>query len=134
MMILLFADGASENNATPVKIEYELHPNSTGVCITCTFLDNSTTECVVVVHQRTSQIGSSGLMNIESSHRFYRSRSGNTAYGCIKGVVYMDMKYQIGVLDGERAIEKHDIVHTEGIQGHSFPPVHALLLILFCCL
>ena len=64
--------------------EYELNFTSTGVCISCTFLDSSTTDCVAVVHQRISQLSSSGLMNIETSHKF--NRSGDTAYGCIEGV------------------------------------------------
>ena len=80
------------------SIEYELHPTSTGVYITCTFLNSSTTDCVAVVHQRISQLSSSGLMNIESSHRFIRS--GDTAYGCIEGVNLND--YLIGVIGGSR--------------------------------
>ena len=76
------------------NIEYEVQSTSTGVCITCTFLDSSTTDCVTVVHQRISQLSSSGLMNIESSHKF--TRSGDTAYGCIEGV---DLEYyQVGVI------------------------------------
>ena len=68
--------------------------NSTGVCITCTFpMDSSTTDCVAVVHQRISQLNSSGLMNIESSHKL--NRSGDTAYECIR----VDMEqYQVGVI------------------------------------
>ena len=81
------------------SIEYELiNSTSTGVCITCTFLDSSTTDCVAVVHQRISQLISSGLMNIKSSHRF--NRSGNTAYGCIEGV-NLEL-YQVGVMGGRR--------------------------------
>ena len=80
------------------EFEYTLQPTSRGVCITCTFLDSSTTDCVAVVHQRISQLSSSGLMNIESSHKF--NRSGDTAYGCIEGV---HMKhYQVGVVGGVR--------------------------------
>ena len=75
-------------------IQYELHSTSTGVCISCTFLDSSTTDCVAVVHQRISQLSSSGPMNIESSRKF--SRSGDTAYGCIKGVNLE--QYQVGVI------------------------------------
>ena len=78
--------------------EYELHSTSTGVCITCTFLDSCTTDCVAVVHQRISQLSSSGLMNIESRHKF--TRSGDTAYGCIDGVNLTD--YQIGVVRGSQ--------------------------------
>ena len=103
----------SNAGAIPTKIKYELHPNSTGVCITCIFLESSATDCVAVVHQRISQLSSSGLMNIESSHKF--TRSGDTAYGCIKGVIYGDMKYQIGVVGGEKASQELDVVHTEGI-------------------
>ena len=74
--------------------EYEVQPTSFGVCITCTFLESSATDCVAVVHQRISQLGSSGLMNIESSHNF--NRSGDTAYGCIEGI---NLTYQqIGVI------------------------------------
>ena len=81
---------------TPLSssIEYSLQSTSTGVCITCTFLDSSATGCVAVVHQRISQLNSSGLMNIESSHKL--SRSGDTASGCIEGVNMED--YQVGVV------------------------------------
>ena len=71
-------------------------PSSNGVCVACTFLDSSVTGCVAVVHQRTSQLSSSGLMNIESSHKF--NRSGNTAYGCIEGI-NME-QYLVGVING----------------------------------
>ena len=81
-------------------IEYELTTtNSSHVCITCTFLESSTTDCVAVVHQRISQLSSSGLMNIESSHKF--ARSGDTAYGCIEGVNLE--QYQVGVIYGRRS-------------------------------
>ena len=80
--------------------EYELHNNSnlnsTGVCITCIFLDSYTTDCVAVIHQRISQLNSSGLMNDESSHKL--NRSGNTAYRCIEGV-NLEL-YQVGVVGG----------------------------------
>ena len=79
-------------------IEYELQSTSTGVCISCTFLDSSITDCVAVVHQRISQLGSGGLMNIESSHKF--NRSGDTAYGCIEGVNLE--QHLIGVIGGVR--------------------------------
>ena len=49
---------------------------------------------MAVVHQRISQLNSSGLMNIESSHKF--TRSGDTASGCIEGVNLAD--YQVGVI------------------------------------
>ena len=78
------------------SIEYELNSASTGVCVICTFLDSSATDCVAVVHQRISQLSPSGLMNIESSHKF--ARSGNTAYGCID-VVNLEL-YQVGVMGG----------------------------------
>ena len=85
-----------ENNSQSFSIEYNLQATSAGVCINCTFLESSATDCVVVVHQRISKLGSSRLMNIESSHKF--NRSGDTAYGCIEGV---DMEqYQIGVIGG----------------------------------
>ena len=80
------------------QIEYELHPTLTGVCITCTFLDSSTTDCVAVVHQRISQLSSSGLMNIESSRKF--TRSGDTASGCIERVNLE--QYQVGVMGGRQ--------------------------------
>ena len=68
--------------------------DNSGVCITCTFLDSSATDCVAVVHQRISQLSSSGLMNIESSHKF--TRSGDTASGCIEAVNLTE--FQIGVI------------------------------------
>ena len=82
-------------------IEYKVHSNSSGspVCITCIFNDNTVKNCVAVVHQRISQLSSSGLMNIESSHKF--NRSGDTAYGCIEGVNLE--QYQVGVVGGNGA-------------------------------
>ena len=53
---------------------------------------------MAVVHQRISQLNSSGLMNIESSHKL--TRSGDTASGCIEGVNMED--YQVGVVGGRR--------------------------------
>ena len=82
--------------------EYQFHPTSTGICITCTFLESSVTGCVAVVHQRISQLSSSGLINIESSHKF--NRSGDTAYGCIEGVNLTE--YQIGVIGSYRNTKK----------------------------
>ena len=72
-----------------------------GICITCAFLESSTTDCVAVVHQRISQLGSSGLINIESSHKF--TRSGDAAYGCIEGVNLEE--YQVGIKGGVRIKE-----------------------------
>jgi hypothetical protein len=80
------------------SIDYILQATSTGVCITCTFLDSFITNCLVVVHQG---INSSGLMNIESSHKF--TRSGDTAYGCIEGVNLE--QYQVGVPGGKMIME-----------------------------
>ena len=89
-----------------LDVEYKLHPTSTstitGACINCTFLNTFTTSCVAVVHQRISQLNSSGLMNIESSHKF--TRSGDTAYGRIDGVNLT--AYQIGVIGSQKSINK----------------------------
>ena len=66
---------------------------------------------MAVVHQRISQLSSSGLMNIESSHKF--NRSGGTAYGCIERVNLTD--YQVGVIGG-RLIdtpEEKGIIYNE---------------------
>ena len=95
---------------TPLSssIEYSLQSTSTGVCITCTFLDSSATDCVAVVHQRISQLNSSGLMNIESSHKL--TRFGDTVSGCIEGVNMED--YQVGVVGGRRL---SPITKTEGV-------------------
>ena len=54
---------------------------------------------MAVVHQRISQLNSSGLTNIESSHKL--TRSGDTASGCIEGVNMED--YQVGVVRGRQA-------------------------------
>ena len=75
--------------------EYQVHPTSAGVCVNCTFLDNDSTGCVAVVHQRISQLSSSGLMNIKSSHKFNRSGDTVTVYECIEEVNMT--VYQIGV-------------------------------------
>ena len=95
-----FTEGFEAQHQLP--IEYDLQPTSTGVCITCTFLDSSDSDCVAVVHQQISQLSSSGLMNIESSHKF--TRSGDTASGCIEGVNLED--YQVGVIGGTRQLTK----------------------------
>jgi hypothetical protein len=100
----------------PLLTEYDLIRTSSGICITCTFLDSSTTDCVAVVHQRISQLSSSGLMNIESSHKF--TRSGDTAYGCIEGVNLE--QYQVGVV-GERksiAMTHHECMCLYEISLH----------------
>ena len=85
----------------PQFTEYELMKTSSSVCISCIFLDGSTTGCVAVVHQQVSQLSSSGLMNIESSHRFLRT--GDTAHGCIEGVNLE--QYQVGVAGGTRGLK-----------------------------
>ena len=87
----------------PARIAYTIHnrPTMAGVCITCTFLDSSIPDCVAVVHQRISQLSSSGLMNIESSYKF--TRSGVTAYGCIE--VNLE-DYEVGVIDGQLMVTK----------------------------
>ena len=66
-------------------------------------------DCVAVVHQRISQLSSSGLMNIESSHKL--TRSGDTASGCIEGVNMED--YQVGVV-GIRRLCTSDTTETKG--------------------
>ena len=84
----------------PSALIYSIQSTATGLCINCTFLDNSTNDCVAVVHQQISQLNSSGLMNIESSHKFIRS--GDTASGCIEGVNLE--QYQVGVIGGYEEI------------------------------
>ena len=55
---------------------------------------------MAVVHQRISQVSSSGLINIESSHKFIRS--GDTAYGCIE----INLKeYELRVVGGQLIIQ-----------------------------
>ena len=85
---------------TELSVQYELEETPSCVNVMCTFLDGSTTDCVAVVHQRISQLSSSGLMEIESSHRF--TRSGDTASGCIPRVDLL--QYQIGVVGGKQLI------------------------------
>ena len=66
------------------------------MCVECTFpADSSESGCVAVV-----QLRSSGMMNIESSHKF--PRSDDTAYGCIEGVNLE--QYQVGVVGGRMII------------------------------
>ena len=93
-------------------INYEVQPTSSGVCINCTFLESSTTDCVAVVHQRISQLNSSGLMNIESSHKF--TRSGDTASGCIEGVNLED--YQVGIIAITQTISPTPTTNSLGNQ------------------
>ena len=72
-------------------------------------MDDSATDCVVVVHQRISQLNSSGLMNI-TGHKF--TRSGDTAYECIKGINLE--QYQVGVIGGKMIImePKSEVIIT----------------------
>ena len=107
--------------------EYQVHPDptSTGVCVNCTFLDSSTTGCVAVVHQQISQLSSSGLMNIESSHKF--NRSGDTAYGCIEGVNLTLTDYQIGVFS------LVEVVPTLPTSKHHIISVYRLIFHPNCC-
>ena len=84
----------------PPLVEFDRIKTSSDICVTCTFLESSATDCVAVVHQRISQLNSSGLMNIESSHKF--ARNGDTAYGYIEGVNLE--QYQVGVIGGRRSI------------------------------
>ena len=79
-----------------VSVQYELQETPSCLKVLCMFMDSSTTDCVAVVHQRISQPSSSGLMNIESSHKF--NRSGDTAYGCISQVDLQ--QFQVGVVGG----------------------------------
>ena len=105
-------------------IEYELSSTATGVCVHCIFLESTLTECVVVVHQRISQLSPPGLINIESSHRF--NRSGNTAYGCIDGLMTNSTDYCISVVGGNL---------TTQVQGGPgiFVVVHVHAYILLHC-
>ena len=66
-------DVRTGNDVYQPSIEYSLQYNSTGVCITCTFLDESMTECFVVVHKH---INSHSLMSIEANFTRNFSRSG----------------------------------------------------------
>ena len=92
IVILIAGNGVQE-----ASIEYSLQFNSSGVCVTCNFFNSAATDCVAVVHQRISQLSSSGLTNIESTHKF--TRSGDTASGCIEAVNMDD--YQVGVFGGQ---------------------------------
>ena len=89
---MLLTDNTELQPSSPLT--YSIQSTPAGLCVSCTFLDNSTNDCVAVVHQRISQLSSSGLMNIESSHKFIRS--GDTASGCIEGVNLE--QYQVGVI------------------------------------
>ena len=82
---------------------------SSGICVNCVFLDPNISECVIVVHQQISQLSSSGLMNIESSHEF--NRSGDTAFGCIPGI--NPEQYQVGVVGGTMK----ELTVTENTEG-----------------
>ena len=69
---------------------------------------------MAVVHQRISQLSSSGLMNIKSSRKF--TRSGDTAYGCIS-IEGVDLeRFQVGVIGGSR-LQSRGIVPTENPAG-----------------
>ncbi len=90
----------TQSAQTDVLVEYELKETASCIKMVCTFpMDSSATDCVVVVHQRISQLNSSRLMNI-TSYKF--SRSGDSASGCIPRVDLL--QYQIGVVGGKRLI------------------------------
>ena len=99
------------------SIQYDLYPISNGVCINCFFLDSNTSECVVV-----TQLKSSTLMNIESSHKL--NRSGDTAHGCIEGVNLED--YLIGVISG-KSMEQVD-VWSRGMIKVDIPSNYVLII------
>ena len=80
------------------NVIFDIQHTSDSVCVTCNFVDNLATACIVIVHQRTSRLDFDGLMNIESSHKL--NRTGGTAYGCIEGVNLEH--YQIGVVGGRQ--------------------------------
>lgn len=49
---IIHAIVGSDVELQPQAIKYKLQKTSTGVCITCIFLDNSTTDhCVAIVHE-----------------------------------------------------------------------------------
>ena len=89
----------------PHVIEYELTSDSNlnGVNITCFFLDESTTGCVVVVHSVNSTRTLSGVMNI-TTYLFPRFKSEDSASGHIGGVNFQE--YQFGVIGGEQRREE----------------------------
>ena len=91
----------NSSTQTKVSVQYRLQQTPSCTEVICTFLDSSTTDCVAIVHERISQLSSSGLLNIDSIHRF--NRSGDIAYGCIEGVNLT--LYQIGVIGGRQLIE-----------------------------
>ena len=95
-MYTVFPNHLGVDVATPLSssIEYSLQSTSSGVCITCNFLDSSATDCVAVVHQQLSHLSSSGLINIESSHKL--TRSDDTAFSCIEGINLTE--FHIGVI------------------------------------
>ena len=95
MLSIIIVERITQQSAA---IEFKLVPTSSGVCVTCTFLDNSTADCVLVVHQRISQLSSSGLMDIRS-RKF--TRLDDSAEGCIEDV---DLEqHQVGIINGRRA-------------------------------
>ena len=67
---------------------------------------------MAVVHQRISQLSSSGLMNIESSHKFNRSGDTDTAFGCIERVNLTD--HQVGVVGGTKINQGPEAVRPRG--------------------
>ena len=84
-------------------IKSEVSSSTTGVCIHCTFLESTATDCVVLVHPRVSQLSSVGLTIIQSSYSFHRS--GDTASGCIEGITITNSTdYQIVVIGIRRKL------------------------------
>ena len=98
IVIMYMYAGSKPSPSSPIM--YHLHFNSTHVCITCMFKSSTPTSCLVVVHRQISQLRSSGLMSIESSHKF--SRTNETAYGCVPTNL---KEYQVGVVDGKLFVD-----------------------------
>ena len=82
------------------NIEYVLESDVGKVCVNCTFLDDSTDSCVVLVHEKITcetlpcEVD---LINIHTSRRL--TRSGSKAYGCITDINITN--YQVGVVGGK---------------------------------
>ena len=82
-------------------IQYKVTQTSTsGVCVECSFLDESAEYCVVIIHEKVLCFGLSqcevNLTNIVTSFKIVRS--GDKGHGCVQNINVTN--YQVGVIRG----------------------------------
>lgn len=82
-------------------IQYKVTQTPTsGVCVECSFLEESAKYCVVIIHENVLCFGLSqcevNLTNIVTSFKI--ARSGDIGHGCVQNINVTN--YQVGVIRG----------------------------------